>query len=179
MKWQFTCIFAFFISFLIYCQSLGRQIEAWTYGRLLQESDAVVVAAVSSIKPARDTPPDQLKIYQAVAEEVNFAVEAVLKGKVDGSITLLHFNLPGNPYTTNGPMLLRFEINKEAANSGRTESERGDVASLGTPNYLLFLKRMKDGRYEPVFGQYDPRLSVREVRRPAPPAAHNESTKKP
>jgi hypothetical protein len=28
---------------------------------------------------------------------------------------------------------------------------------------LLFLKARKDGRYEPLSGQYDPALSVREM----------------
>jgi hypothetical protein len=30
----------------------------------------------------------------------------------------------------------------------------------------LFLKARKDGRYEPVSGQYDPALSVRELNSP-------------
>jgi hypothetical protein len=32
-----------------------------------------------------------------------------------------------------------------------------------SPEYLLFLKRGKDGRYEPVSGRIDPILSVREM----------------
>jgi hypothetical protein len=31
------------------------------------------------------------------------------------------------------------------------------------PEYLLFLKRGKDGRYEPVSGRIDPVLCVREM----------------
>ena len=38
-----------------------------------------------------------------------------------------------------------------------------DHAVLPTPEYLLFLKRLKDGRYEPVSGRIDPAPSVREV----------------
>lgn len=39
---------------------------------------------------------------------------------------------------------------------------------LGPPEYLLFLKRTADGRLEPVSGQIDPALSVREMHRPLP-----------
>ena len=34
------------------------------------------------------------------------------------------------------------------------------------PDYLLFLKKGRDGSYEPVNGQIDPVLSVRELREP-------------
>ena len=40
------------------------------------------------------------------------------------------------------------------------------------PDYLLFLKKRDDGRYEPVTGQMDAAESVREVSRPFP--IHNK-----
>jgi hypothetical protein len=40
--------------------------------------------------------------------------------------------------------------------------------SLGAPEYLLFLKLRKDGRYEPVSGRVDPEFSVRELHAPLP-----------
>ena len=39
---------------------------------------------------------------------------------------------------------------------------------LGKPEYLLFLKKGKGGRYEPVSGRTDPALSVRELFHPLP-----------
>ena len=36
----------------------------------------------------------------------------------------------------------------------------------GKPHYLLFLTARADGRYEPVSGQYDAALSVREMHAP-------------
>jgi hypothetical protein len=36
-------------------------------------------------------------------------------------------------------------------------------AGLGPPEYMLFLRLRKDGRYEPVSGEIDPALSIREL----------------
>lgn len=33
----------------------------------------------------------------------------------------------------------------------------------GKPSYLLFLKHRKDGRYQPVTGQFDSALSCKEI----------------
>lgn len=38
--------------------------------------------------------------------------------------------------------------------------------SFGRPEYLLFLKRRQDGKYEPLSGRVDPALSIREVFHP-------------
>jgi hypothetical protein len=43
--------------------------------------------------------------------------------------------------------------------------KRGAMGT-GRPQYLLFLKKWKDGRYEAVSGQIDPSLSVREMHHP-------------
>jgi hypothetical protein len=42
------------------------------------------------------------------------------------------------------------------------------LCRLAPPGYLLFLKQGKDGRYEPVSGQIDAELSVKEVNSPLP-----------
>jgi hypothetical protein len=39
-------------------------------------------------------------------------------------------------------------------------------AELGRPEYMLFLRLRKDGRFEPVSGEVDPVLSVRELHPP-------------
>jgi hypothetical protein len=62
----------------------------------------------------------------------------------------------------NGPLLVTFRtkgIHLELA---------GAPISLGAPEYLLFLKLRKDGRYEPVSGRVDPEFSVRELYTPLP-----------
>jgi len=42
------------------------------------------------------------------------------------------------------------------------------------PEYLLFLKRRTDGRYEPISGQMDAALSVREVAEPSWTMSYDE-----
>ena len=42
------------------------------------------------------------------------------------------------------------------------------TAALGIPEDLLFLKDADNGRFEPVSGEIDPRLSVKEIYSPLP-----------
>jgi hypothetical protein len=62
----------------------------------------------------------------------------------------------------NGPLLVAF---RTGAVIVKAEGEERNTV-LPTPEYLLFPKRMQDGRYEPVSGRIDPALSVKEVSAP-------------
>jgi hypothetical protein len=84
-----------------------------------------------------------------------------LKGKaVGGEIKVLHFRLKPGKLVQNGPMLVSFRTEPAEV----VLNDRKIAVGKGT--YLLFLKARKDGRYEPVSGQYDPVTSVRELNSP-------------
>ena len=58
-----------------------------------------------------------------------------------------------------GPQLIEF---RTPVTMGAGKGKR----VLPGSEYLLFLKKMKDGRYEPVSGHIDPADSIREVSKP-------------
>ncbi len=90
-----------------------------------------------------------------------FSVEAVFKGKVEkDTLTVLHYRLKAGHSIQNGPLLVWFRTKGFVLDTKRA------TVSLGTPPYLLFLKKRKDGRYEAVSGQVDPELAVREMYTP-------------
>ena len=140
------------------CASPGeaRFIENWPYDKLMKESDLVVFAKAVKTEVTADEPPKHSWPYDFVGQNTTFEAKHALKGKVDGKqIKVLHFNWgelkkgldPKDPFShliRNGPLLVAFET-KDA------------------PEHLLFLKSLKDGRFEPVSGRIDPRLSVRKL----------------
>lgn len=71
---------------------------------------------------------------------------------------MLHFRLKEDEAVLNGPLLVRFRTKR-----GLSISTKTFKAGVEKPDYLLFLKRNKDGRYEPVSGRIDPELSVKEI----------------
>jgi hypothetical protein len=93
----------------------------------------------------------------------------VLKGKVEGNqIKVLHFkfgklkksvdtNSPLDAGIVNGPQLVSFRTKPETVTVGN------DRRVLPQPEYLLFLIKGQDGRYEPISGRIDPVLSVKEI----------------
>ncbi|HEY1189125.1 MAG TPA: hypothetical protein VGE74_15835 [Gemmata sp.] len=148
----------------------ARFIEDWPYDKLFKNADVVVFAEATKTEPVADEPlrghpwPCEL-----VGQNTTFKVKHALKGKVAGdSIKVLHFKL-GPPkkgqvavIIENGPLLVAFRT------AGVIVKAKGDEENtiLPQPEYLLFLKKMKDGRYEPVSGRIDPALSVKEVSAP-------------
>lgn len=143
----------------------ARLIENWSYERLLAAADLVVIGSMGESK-AWDKPLEVRQFADALeARATTFKVEGVLKGKPAGAtIELLHFRLKENAAVENGPWLAEF----------RKEGRRLEIVAVdgvqerrqeqeGTPHYLLFLKARPDGRFEPVAGQVDSALSVRQV----------------
>ena len=140
----------------------ARVIENWPYDRLFKEADLVVIARATSSKECDDKTSDNPWKEEFLGLNTSFTVETVLKGKCDGDkLTVLHFKLRDEVKIESGPLLVSF----------RTEGTEivlkgGKKVGLGAPEYMLFLKATKDGRFEPVSGRTDPRLSVKEVRSP-------------
>jgi hypothetical protein len=87
------------------------------------------------------------------------------KGKLgeEKKLTVLHYRLPDGVEVINGPLLVKFR--KDAVTLKGTINGKAFKAGLGRPEYMLFLRLRKDGRYEPVSGEIDPILSVRELNR--------------
>jgi hypothetical protein len=128
----------------------ARLIPAWPYEKLLATADVVVMArAISSTDAGQGAPAAPWP--GLVAVETSFEVQAVLKGSLKGNkLTLLHYRFPGKGMPPNAPMLVSFR--------GMT-----DKTKVSRAEYLLFLKRRQDNRYEAVSGQVDPVFSVREL----------------
>jgi hypothetical protein len=127
----------------------ARVVPAWPYDKLLADADLVVIGRAVSSADTGETLPDN-SWGKLLGVETSFQPQAVLKGKLAGNkLTVLHYRLEGKLMPPNGPMLVSFR--------------RAADKTKGGPDYLLFLKRRADGRYEPVTGQIDPAFSVREM----------------
>ena len=91
-------------------------------------------------------------------------MRGTLKGKAEGEhIKVLHFKFGEvrkgfeGRGTYDGPQLVKFRPGPVTVGAGPSKRV------VAKPEYLLFLKKMKDGRYEPVSGQIDPVDSIRMV----------------
>ena len=136
----------------------ARRIDVWAYEKLLKEADLVVIATVKSTVATDDRLKENPWKEKFLGLNTTFSVKAIVKGKIEGdSIKVLHYKLEEGVRIVNGPLLVTFRANSMLL-EGKTKR-----AELGPPEYLLFLKLRKDGRYEPVTGQIDPQLSVREL----------------
>jgi hypothetical protein len=147
--------------------SSARKIEIWPYEKLLKEADLVVIArAVSKVAT------DDSDGFSGV--ETTFELAAVIKGKSANSFKVLHFQYknPSRPFE-DGPGLVSFftePLSVGIRRSGVTEEEGPKTLEptkskslKPAPEYLLFLIRRADGRFEAVSGQVDPNSSVRTL----------------
>ena len=143
----------------------ARLLPSWPYDKLFREADLVVLARpVSSADSGEVARPGGWKV-EFIGVNTKFEAKAVLKGKLEGDqLTVLHHRLRDGVQVVNGPLLVSFRLR------GLAVQTKAAKAILARPDYLLFLKRRADGRYEPVSGPVDPELSVREVMPPLPAA---------
>ena len=141
----------------------GRLIENWPYERLFKEADLVVIATAEATAETKDRFKTNGWKIDFIGQETSFAVETILKGKVKGEkkIKMLHFRLPDGVDVNNGPLHVSFPP-KGLLLSGKVKGRAFEM-KLTRPEYMLFLRLRADGRYEPVSGQIDPALSVREM----------------
>jgi hypothetical protein len=147
----------------------ARALPSWPYERLLKEADVVVIAKASSVTDTGETTRDNPWKAEFVGLNTTFEVQATLKGTVENDkLQVLHYRLKPDVLINNGPTLVSFRLR------GMTITTKEAKVELGKPSYLLFLKKRKDRRYEPVSGQVDPALSVREMYRPLPAGRRQE-----
>jgi hypothetical protein len=146
---------------VVACSAPGsaRFLENWPYEKLMKESDLVVIANAVRTEETDDEPPKHPWTIDFVGQNTTFKVLHLLKGKVDGKeIKVLHFKWgklkkdvnPNDPFAgliEDGPLFAAFH-------------------TRNGPDHMLFLKSLKDGRYEPVSGRIDPQLSVRVLSYP-------------
>ena len=156
-----TVLLALFVS-----SAAARQIENWPYDRLFKEADVIVIASAQGTVASDDQASDERWKASLVGQRTTFSVINTLKGHVDdGPITVLHFKLKDGVLTQDGPLLVAFRTKGPKIEGGGAVKYK---AMLGTPQHLLFLKRSEGGRLEPVSGQIDPALSVKEIYAPLP-----------
>ena len=145
----------------------ARKVEDWSYDRLFKEADLVVIADALSFAASKKEWPE--KIFEKdrfEGVETTFHANSVLKGEEPLCIHLVHFKYTDHtrPYD-DGPSLVSFFMKPISIDVMQQQRElkqkRQSVTSK--PEYLLFLKKRKDGLYEAVSGQMDPGLSVRAL----------------
>jgi hypothetical protein len=144
----------------------ARGLESWPYDRLTREADLVVIAQPTSVADAGESWMGNPWQVEFVGVVTTFKVQATLKGKIEGDeLKVLHYRLPPKVSIANGPGLVSFRLAPTSLQLSKADT-KGEI-KLGN-DYMLFLKKGKDGRYEPVSGRIDPVLSVRELFKPLP-----------
>lgn len=153
----------------------ARLVPDWPYEKLFAESDLVVIAEPMLCCDSKDVfeRPDHSK-DDYTGMNSTFEIRSVLKGSPQmKKCSVLHFRYSDKVGAiSNGALFVRFRLtgrsfkglivpeNKEGPPHAGVQVYRSEAK----PDYLLFLKRRADGRYEPVSGQYDAALSCREIR---------------
>jgi hypothetical protein len=143
---------------------IGRQ---WTYQELLKQSDIVVIANAIETKTVVRTDSlveNGLASFARSFEQLEtvFRIRAVVKGNRESSdLVLVHFRFDQRDPKggVDPPLLIVFPVVRGDSTAKTEDTSHG-------PEYLLFLRTRKDGRYDPVSGQVDPVWSVRQFRDP-------------
>lgn len=166
------------IAFWLVGASAGwaRKVESWPYERLFQESELIVIATTMRNDPCDEVwAEDDFSSDRFVGTETIFKVQSILKGGTPDSVRVVHFNYKqGATRYENGPGFVTFltePVVTTAKNPGHDsgvlkERVAVDERLVSQPEYLLFLKKRSDGRYEPVSGQMDSAFSVRIISHP-------------
>ena len=154
------------VSMLLVTSAAARQIENWSYDRLFKEADVIVIASAKGTVQSEDKASDERWKASLIGQRTTFSVIHTLKGQLaNGPLTVVHFKLKDGVVSQNGPLLVNFRTKGPKIEGGGAVKYE---AVLSTPQYLLFLKRSEGGRFEPVSGQMDPALSVKEIYEPLP-----------
>jgi len=165
------------IAFALFCMLVvsevsARKIEDWPYERLFKESDLVVIAHVQGWGVTKKEWNEKLfdkRRFEGVM--TIFGANFVLKGDPPLCIWLNHFRYKEGAVRYNdGPRLVAFlkeplkiEVKQNVKNRGKLHQQSQGLRKISQPEYLLFLKKHKDGEYEPVSGQLDADFSVRAL----------------
>lgn len=161
----------------------ARLTRAWTPEELRDESDFIGI-----IEPIANELVDEkltlgLMRGQLVLPGVNTRFRVELTFKVTRKsflhaiffwrytppteVTVLHFQQTDAALdVANGPLLVNFPLGPVRYEK-RTSKDKQEISNVhmsgATPQYLAFLKRRADGRYEPTTGQEDAMDSFREL----------------
>ena len=122
--------------------------EGQTYQQMLDKSDLVVIATALETKDTTER-SKLLGDVDVVGVETEFVIRVTLKGRKEIRNFVLHHyrEEPDDASIANGPALIRIPPGPRH------------------PDFLMFLRQEKDGRYAPVTGQTDPMLfSVLELK---------------
>jgi hypothetical protein len=137
----------------------ARLLDSWPYDKLMKKSDLVVIAKAIKTEVCADKYLAHSWTREFAGQNTTFEVIHTLKGKADRKqIKVLHFSWGDlkqgvDPKSLDafiiiaGPLFVAF----------RTDN---------SPEYLLYLKALKDGRYEPISGKIDPKLAIRVLSEP-------------
>ena len=158
---------------LLASSASARQIENWSYERLFEEADVVLIARPVRTVPADVTWTETLfdkQLFAGVSTQLR--VIATVKGATPKTLNVIHYKLV-DPKTriNDGPAFVTFlttpisldvhHIKPTERNSLVPVQQR--LSETSPPEYLLFLKQRSDGDYEAVSGQLDPAFSVRAM----------------
>jgi hypothetical protein len=141
----------------------ARLMQLWRYDNLMKEADLVVIATPLRGKDVADR--FKLDYFDTTfcGVETEFKPESVIKGNMAGkTLTLLHFRLSapipndGSLRINDDPLLVSFRL---PVPGGLTKMKEW----VDKVDYMLFLKKRADGRYEAVSGQVDPALAIKQL----------------
>ena len=161
----------------------ARLSRASTPEELWDESDFIGIIEPIATAPADERFTLKLTDGQLALPGVNtrFRVEMTFRAtratllhlvffwrhKPPQEVTVLHFQeTDAASQVANGPMLVNFPL-PPVRYEKRTLKDQREISNIqmpaATPQYLAFLKRRSDGRYEPTTGQEDAMDSFREL----------------
>lgn len=151
----------------------ARQIENWSYERLFEEADVVIIAGAIKTVPTDATWTETLfdeRLFAGVSTQLR--VISTVKGAPPKTLNVIHYKL-ADPKTliNDGPAFVTFlttPISLDVRHIKPTERNslvpvQQRLSETSPPEYLLFLNKRSDGDYEAVSGQVDPAFSVRAM----------------
>jgi hypothetical protein len=120
----------------------GRIVPIWTYERMHEQADLVVIA-----KPISSTPTNEKTSLPNISPEIRVVG---METKLDVRLVL-----KGSPKTKTA-VLDHFALENPAARPGRGAPQLVTFDPKQPARYLMFLKQVSDGHFVPVTGQTDP-----------------------
>lgn len=152
----------FFLVHTLTSHLSARQVEFWPYERLRDAADLIVVAEPVESKDTGEIVHGSLWQVDFVGVNTTLKVTGILKGRyLANEMVLYHLRLPEGLQLANGPFQAKLRtqpaVKRTAGGSNKTVA----------PEYLLFLSKRKDGRFEPVSGPMESGYAVRELQLPS------------
>lgn len=162
---------------LVQLPVLAGRVPDWEYGKLIEESDGVVIGTlvsreevngdVTQLQPWKEIfaneAPDQVALARRaynfnidlVAEVSMFQVEAGMKGEYkQEQIKVFHFSWRQQTELEGGPQFL---------SQGLTKNDAAMTPDRNPEHYMLFLDHREDGLFKPATGQYDSLYSIKRL----------------